>query len=163
MTTQYPKRPHSHNLEEQSERCFIDSLPQNWTANKPPDDYGVDLVVNIFEGELAKGLELLVQLKSSKNASPGATETTPLRVASYNYLWGKLQVVMLVKYVEDINEAYWILMKDIPEPNQKRKTFTVHIPKENTLSIIRWNEIQYYVRKVTQGKLAAWRSRRAGD
>jgi hypothetical protein len=129
-------------------------LPRNWALDRPRNDYGVDLRVDIFEGDQATGLELLVQLKSSQSASEKETENISLRLATYNHLWDKLQVVMLVKYVEAVNEAYWLLMKDIPQPNQGRKTFTVHIPKENTLSTINWNEIKEYVRRVTDDKLA---------
>lgn len=75
------------------------ALPNNWVVEKPPNDYGVDLRVDIFEGELATGLELLVQLKSSQRASEGDSESISLRLATYNYLWDKLQVVMLVKFV----------------------------------------------------------------
>ena len=154
MKNQYPKRPNSHNLESLSERYFGNALPQNWVMHKPPNDYGVDLIVDIFEGELATGLELLVQLKSSQKASEGDSESITLPLSTYNYLWGKLQVVMLVKFVADANEAYWLLMKDIPAPNQERKTFTVQIPKLKSLSTILWREVQDYVRHVTDEKLA---------
>lgn len=159
MTPRYPIRPNSHNLEALSERFFEQSLPRNWTSDKPSNDYGVDLRVDIFEDDQATGLEFLVQLKSSQNASEMETETITLRIETYNHLWDRLQVVMLVKYIEAINEAYWLLMKDIPEPNQEQRTFTVHIPKENTLSTIDWNEIQEYVRQVTSDKLAAQRAK----
>jgi len=101
-------------------------------------------------------LEFLVQLKSSQRASAKDSEAIVLRVETYNYLWDKLQVVMLVKYCEAENEAYWILLKDVPAPNQARKTFTIHIPKTNSLRTIDWNEIKNYVRDVTMGKLE-WR------
>ncbi|MCI0489836.1 MAG: DUF4365 domain-containing protein [Blastocatellia bacterium] len=99
VTLQYPIRPQSHILETQSERYFANSLPRNWICDKPPNDYGVDLRVDIFEGSRATGLELLVQLKSSRNASEGISEKVRLKVPTYNYLWDKLQVVILVKYV----------------------------------------------------------------
>jgi hypothetical protein len=159
MARKYPTRPNSHNLETLSERFFVQSLPLNWASDKPSNDYGVDLRVDIFEDDQATGLELLVQLKSSQNASENETETISLSLKTYNHLWDKLQVVMLVKYIEAINEAYWLLMKDIPQPNQEHKTFTVHFPKENTLSTIDWNEIQEYVRQVTDDKLAAQRAK----
>lgn len=151
-------RPNSHNLEELSKRFFESSLPRNWAPNKPPNDYGIDLRVDIFEDYLATGLELLVQLKSSQKMSEGETENISLSIKTYNYLRDKLQVVMLAKYIEEENEAYWLLLKDIPEPKQEHQTFTVNIPKANTLSTINWNEIKEYVRRVTDTKLAAWRA-----
>jgi hypothetical protein len=146
-------------LETLSERYFADSLPSDWTCEKPSNDYGIDLRVDIFEDGFARGLELLVQLKSSDTASNGPTEKIRLNVSTYNYLWDKLQVVMLVKYVQEVNEAYWLLLREVPEPNQEQDTFTIHIPKQNTLSTINWDNIQELVRQVTYGKLQSWRTR----
>jgi hypothetical protein len=132
-------------------------LPENWTAEKPGSDYGVDLRVDIFEGEYATGLELLIQLKASDTSTDGENESIRLRTTTYNHLWDKLQVVMLVKYIADENEAYWLLLSKVPEPNQGQDTFTVSIPKQNKLSNIDWEDIKQYIREVTDEKLAARR------
>jgi Domain of unknown function (DUF4365) len=157
MEKRYPQRANTHQLEELSERFLINSLPRNWRSDKPGGDYGVDQRVDIFEGEYATGLELLVQLKSSKTSQKSEFETVQLRTTTYNYLWDKLQVVMLVKYIEEDNEAYWLLLKDVPEPDQGQQTFTIKIPRTNRLSSIDWRNIQDYVGKVTNEKLASRR------
>ena len=117
----------------------------------------------MFEDGHATGLELLVQLKASEGSTEGESETVRLRVATYNLLWNKLQVAMLVKFNEIENEAYWVLLKDIPPPSQEHQTFTVHIPKANRLSTISWPDIQEYVRRVTNRKLAAMRAQEIGE
>jgi Domain of unknown function (DUF4365) len=157
MTDQrrFPLRVKSHRLEEISERYFQQMLPKNWTLERRLNDYGVDLAVEIFEGEEAKGLELLIQLKASAEPSGNKTESVTLKTATYNFLWDKLQVVMLVKYIHSENEAYWLFLRDIPTPTQRCKTFTVHIPKENRLSAAPWEQIQAHVRRITNCKLAA--------
>jgi len=157
MDRRFPQRVKTHQLEELSERFFINSLPSNWRSDKPGGDYGVDRRVDIFNGSDATGLELLVQLKSSQTSQKQEYETIQLCTATYNYLRDKLQVVMLVKYVEEENEAYWLFLKDVLEPNQRQNTFTVRIPKTNRLSSIDWNYIQGYVTEVTTEKLAAGR------
>ena len=157
MNRKFPRRVRGHNLEELSERFVIQNLPTNWTSEKPEADYGVDLRVDIFEGEQATGLELLIQLKASENSVNGENEIASLRTATYNHLWDKLQVVMLIKYVEEENEAYWLLLSEVPEPDQKQETFTIHFPKTNKISGIDWNKIQQYVRNVTDEKLVARR------
>jgi hypothetical protein len=157
MDRAFPIRAESHQLEELSERYFRDSLPKHWAAEKPPNDYGVDLRVDLFEGNQATGLELLVQLKASAKPTGDDTETVRLKTATYNLLCNKLQVTMLVKYVEGEGEAYWLLFRDIPAPSQDQDTFTVHIPKANCLSVIKWLDVQAYVRSVTDTKLAAMR------
>jgi len=111
----------------------------------------------MFEGNQATGLELLVQLKSSAEPTAVDTETVRLKTTTYNLLWEKLQVAMLVKYVASEKEAYWLLFRDIPTPSQDQETFTIHIPKENRISTIQWQDIQAYVRSVTDTKLASMR------
>lgn len=157
MGKRYPQRTNTHQLEELSERFFVNSLPRNWRPDRPDGDYGVDLRVDIFEGNNATGLELLVQLKASQESQESEYETVQLKISTYNYLRDKLQVVMLVKYVVEDNEAYWILLKDVPELNQEQESFTVRIPKENLLSFIDWSCIQGYIRQVTDEKLIARR------
>jgi len=100
----------------------------------------------------------LVQLKSSAQPSGGRTEDVSLKVSTYNLIWNKLQVGMLVKYVESESEGYWILFRDIPTPDQELHTFTVRIPRENRLSTIHWPDVQARVREVTDRKLAAQRA-----
>ena len=157
MDRAFPIRSDSHQIEELSERFFRDSLPRNWTAEKPGNDYGVDLRVDMFERNQATGLELLVQLKASAEPTTSDSETVRLKTTTYNLLWEKLQVAMLVKYVESEKEAYWLLFRDIPTPSQDQETFTIHIPKANRISTIQWLDIQTYVRAVTDTKLAAMR------
>ena len=155
----FPVRPENHQLEELSVRFFQNSMPSNWTAEKPIPDYGIDLRVDLFEGDLATGLELLVQMKSSGEPAEGDTESVRLNVSTYNLLRDKLQVVMLVKFIKAEKEAYWLLLKDAPPPLKNQDTFVVHIPKNNRLSVAPWSEIQDYVRGVTDAKLAAQRAR----
>lgn len=157
MDRSFPIRSESHQLEEASERFFRDCLPRNWTAEKPGNDYGIDLRVDMFEGNQATGLELLVQLKASAESTAADSESVRIRTTTYNLLWEKLEVAMLVKYVESEKEAYWLLFRDIPTPSQDQETFTIHLPKANRISTIQWPDIQAYVRSVTDKKLAAMR------
>jgi hypothetical protein len=150
-----PQRPGAHVLETLSTRFFVNRLPASWTTTTPANDYGVDLIVGIFDGHNATNYELQVQLKASQHRSAGGNELVKLRIATYNHLRNLLHVVMLVKYIADENEAYWILLVDVPEPFQAQETFTVRIPRTNTLSTINWNEIEVYIREVVDNKLAA--------
>ncbi len=60
MNKKYPKRPNSLYIAETSKRYFISSLPEDWVAETPENDYGIDLRVDIFKNNQATGLELLV-------------------------------------------------------------------------------------------------------
>jgi len=153
----YPQRPRSHELEDASVRYFEQSLPPAWTTEHSQHDYGIDLHVSIFEESKATNLEFIVQLKSSEKPSQEDEEHFPLRVATYNYLWDLLQVVLLVKYVASEKEAYWLLLRDVPAPTQDHDSFTVHIPRANRLSQISWDTIRVIVSDVTGRKLMAQR------
>ena len=157
MARTFPRRNDSHQKEEASQRYFQAALPRGWVCEKPGHDYGVDLRVDIFEDEDATGLELLVQLKATDKPTEGDNENVTLKTSTFHYLQDKLQVVMVVKFVEASQEAYWILLKDVPPPNDDHKSFTISIPKANRLSSINWKKIQDHVRKVTDTKLAATR------
>lgn len=155
----YPNRHLSHTLEDKSINFFKNYLPSEWNTTSPGRDYGKDISVEITENHAYKGLEFIVQLKSS--AQPNAQlnfEKQQFRVSTYNYLWDNLRVALIVKYVESEDEAYWILLKDVVPPNQENKTFTVYIPKTNTLSTLDWSLVTDYVREVTDIKLAAARA-----
>ena len=79
----YPNRSESHVLEADSERFFINCLPNNWTSEKLLNDYGIDQRVEIFNGDSAEGLELLIQLKASENEN-NDNEFDKFRLKSVN-------------------------------------------------------------------------------
>ena len=158
----YPQRHSSHSVEEKSISFFRQYVPNEWNINTIDRDYGQDLNIEISENGMFQGLDLVVQLKSSARSNitrDHIFERQRMKVASYNYLWSNLRVSLIVKYIEEENEAYWILMKDVNAPAQSNKTFTLRIPRLNRLSKIDWNEIVKYVKQVTNRKLNT-RSRR---
>lgn len=158
MAKSYPQRHANHSLEERSIIFFRNSLPRDWNVNTVDRDYGQDLNIEIAEEGVYRGLEFIVQMKSSNQPDTHEeNENQTFRISTYNYLWDNLRVVMIVKFVESENEAYWLLLKDVPEPNQENETFTIKLPRLNTLSSIDWNEITNYVRNITNRKLRAVR------
>lgn len=151
-----PQRPEAHRLERDSVIFFESSIPRNWDTSTPASDYGVDLVVNIFDDDNASGREFLVQLKASvvSNATAdGDFERIKISVATYNMLIGKLQVVMLVRYVAEEGCAYWQLLSQIEPPEQDNDTMTIRIPRSNVLSQINWRQIRSYVEHIQLQKL----------
>lgn len=155
----YPQRHPNMTLEAKSENYFRSELPQSWAVHKPSPDYGQDLSIEIEEHGQFRGRELIVQLKASHEPSENNEfEIVVLPVASYNYLRDNLRVVLLVKYVESENEAYWLLLKDISPPDgfQNQETFSVYLPRKNRISTINWvNDVVAHVRYITDKKLKA--------
>ena len=105
---------------------------------------------------MATSRELLIQLKSSIESNQtvdGQFERINLSVATYNYLWDQLQVVLIVKYVSSEQNAYWQLLSQIPEPDQSNETMTVKIPRSQTLNPESWGIIRRYIEDVHNRKL----------
>jgi len=163
MSTFYPGRPESHQLEDESERFFRQHLPRAWICERPSPDYGVDLRVGIVEQNVVTPRSFLVQLKASESAVEGETVPTTLRLTTFNLLWDHLEVALIVRYVAKEKEAYWILLKDVPEPKQEQETFTVHVPRANKVSDHPWEHIAAYVVDIHQRKLDAARRRERSD
>lgn len=149
-----PIRDRNSILERNSRIFFENNIPENWTLSMPNDDYGVDLIINVFE-DRHPAYDFEVQLKASEVKIKGKFEKAILKVSTYNYLLSRLHVVMLVKYNEEEKEAYWILMSSIPAPNQNQKTFTVNIPKSNKLSEMDWESVKSYIKEIVDYKLSA--------
>ncbi|MCZ7611803.1 MAG: DUF4365 domain-containing protein [Ignavibacterium sp.] len=158
---QYPERHSNHTLEQKSETFFMQHLPQDWIATTPKKDYGQDLNLEICEEGQYRSLDLIVQLKSSATSNIlNNRERHQLKVSTYNYLWDNLRVVLIVKYIEDENEAYWTLLKDVEPPaNPEQENFMIYFPRQNKLSEINWSDIINYVRQVTDKKLASTRAK----
>lgn len=149
-----PIRDRNIILERNSRLFFENNIPENWTHTKPEDDYGVDLIVNIFEGS-HPAYDFEVQLKASEKSTEGDFDNATLKISTYNYLVGRLHVIMLIKYNEEEKEAYWTLLSNVLKPNQDNTTFRVKIPKTNTLSNIDWNSVHSYIKEIIDYKLCA--------
>jgi len=153
----FPRRHDTHVLEQKSETFLRNKLPQDWVINRLQNDYGVDFLIGITENGELRGLELIIQLKASgRSSGHGNTESIKLKISTYRYLRNLLSVVMVVKYVESENEAYWQFLREISPPtNHGQRSFTVHIPKVQKLSTIHWEETAALVKRITDLKLGA--------
>ncbi|SHI01824.1 protein of unknown function [Chryseolinea serpens] len=152
----FPIRPRSHALEDKSENFFKSIVPPEWIVRRLDRDYGRDIQVEITQGNEARGEEFTVQLKASDaSTGSGDNERQVFKVTTYNYLKRILPVVMIVKYVDSEHEAYWIWLRDIPEPSLDQETFTIHIPRTNQYSRIDWGKVVSHVDAVTGAKLDA--------
>ena len=158
MDEKLPVRAESHELEEVSRRFLEQCLPPAWTTTKPKDDYGIDYYVGIaIDGKMTEK-EIIVQLKASKQ-SEGHTdhETITLKTSTYNYLMEHPLVVILVKFVEEDKEAYWVYLRDTKPPaNPEQGTITINVPKSNLLTKLDWvNDVVPRVAKIQEIKIRA--------
>lgn len=102
------------------------------------------------------GQEFLVQVKASAVALPGDTVELKMKVSTLNLLRDKLQVALLVKYIEAEGEAYWLLLKDFQmQPACDQEEVTIRIPRSNRISDGPWTQIADHVERVHFKKLQA--------
>src|SRR5688572_66301 len=100
-----PSRPESHRGETASRKAFENSSPENWLVRRIEDDYGVDLEVEIFDGDAATGLTFKVQLKSKK-VKPGKGVSKSVEVSSLNYWLSQDVPVLVVLYDKSNRKLY---------------------------------------------------------
>jgi tetratricopeptide (TPR) repeat protein len=89
-----PSRPASHRGETASRNAFTAACPAAWVVRRIEDEYGIDLEVEIFDGDRATGLTFKVQLKS-KDIARGRAVSKSVKVSSLNY-WLNHDVPVLV-------------------------------------------------------------------
>jgi hypothetical protein len=156
MATELPQRPSEHQLEDESFAFFLQHLPRGWTCDRPQHDYGVDLRVGLAEDGRVNGQQLVVQLKATATAPPGGSVALVLSVPTLNYLRAMLEVALVVKYVADESEAYWLLLKDFTiQLGQGQKTVTIRLPRANRITDNPWPRIAAHVQAVHYRKLQA--------
>ena len=83
----------SHILEQKSETYLRANIPQDWTVNRPQNDYGVDFQLGIAENGELRGLELIIQLKASSMSNDHEDrEQIRLKTSTYNYKYHRFTI-----------------------------------------------------------------------
>jgi tetratricopeptide (TPR) repeat protein len=100
-----PSRPSSHRGETASRNAFASACPKNWVVRRIEDEYGIDLEVEMFEGDRATGLTFKVQLKS-KDLKPGRAISKSIEVSSLNYWLSHDVPVLVVLYDKRTGAMY---------------------------------------------------------
>lgn len=146
----FPERHEHSTLEAISETFFRNHLPPSWIIDKPVD-FGIDLnVTPVINGNVL-GLNFSVQLKA-QNDTKGKLETR-LKKTTLNYLFNRLEPIMIVLYDKKTNRAYWKwLIQDDFDLTKNVLTYSVRFSIEQTLSIIDWQTVCDYVQRIFKVK-----------
>lgn len=154
MPVNKPIRPRSHIIEDVSRLFFRHCAPLEWIIRDVFYDYGLDLNVEIVEDYRVTGLNFSIQLKAIERANDSKTVPIRLKKSTLEYMIMRLEPVMLVAYVSEDREAYWLWLKDACiDLNATQKTFQISIPRENRLSQTNWTSIAEHVRNIFGKKL----------
>ena len=94
-----PRRPRSHQLEEESRTNFRQSIPSSWVIQNADPDYGIDEQIEVFDKDgFASGLLFLVQLKGTDSQDAKQALSVPLPVETLKYYRRLDLPVMIVSY-----------------------------------------------------------------
>jgi hypothetical protein len=139
-----PRRTREHIIASQShnyvEKFFID---KGHTVDRPTD-YGVDVLVNTFDGEgYAESGDIRLQLKASdtfKYSSDGSYISFTIEVRHYRHWMKEPMPVFLILYDAKKIKAFWLYIQEYfgsgagKKPNKKAKkakSITVRVPVMN--------------------------------
>ena len=107
-----------------------------------PPDYGIDAEIEIVRDSEPSGRLIKVQLKAKCRSESQQKPTVRCQTKHLQY-WMQIDLpVILVLYLEDYNEAYWIWVQDfivnhldkIDPYWMTKKTKIITFPKENAIS-----------------------------
>ncbi len=136
------RRTQTHITDTLAVRNVISTLPSNWIVrNLEERDYGIDLKIELFNGETPTGGLALIQIKGTKSefTDSDIKLSFPTRTLEYAKLFpepffifytsitsNKTYFVWVQKYIEDqleVDKSTWI----------NQETNTIYFPNENIL------------------------------
>lgn len=125
-------------------------LPLDWLVDKP-NDYGLDLIVTPVLSENVVGLNFSVQLKAKNNVNK--KWEIRLKKTTLNYMFNRLEPVMLVLYDKTSNSAKWkwLLQKDF-DLTSNVSTCLIRFNEQQTLSDSIWLDVCDFVQRVFKVK-----------
>ncbi|MCP4157291.1 MAG: DUF4365 domain-containing protein [bacterium] len=145
------ERPGSHITGDSAEALFTSALPAEWVVRPQPKDYGIDVEVEVFDGQKSTGIIFKVQLKGTEKIEYNKTGQHirfSIGVTHLEYYLEQLKIpVFLVLCDVTEKSLYWLEMqsndglieayenvkKKNKEKGQNQKTITLHIPAANRL------------------------------
>jgi len=144
-----PIRHKNHILETESNKFFENCLSNEWYAEKPSYDYGIDYNVSIVINNQVTGLNFSVQIKSTEKEESQQYVPISLKKSTLGLFQARLEPVLLIAYVQEDKEAYWYWYNDLSfDLSSKQETHRVNVPKANMLRVIDWNEVIQYVQNI---------------
>jgi len=124
------KRAKEHVLETESRRALESFLPPEWIFRVKPLDYGIDIEIEIVEGEEVTNKVLWVQLKGTEDMKRGKV-SYQMRTDHLKYYEGCPLPVFILYWIKSENTFYYvfaqkyideILSKQNPQWRRQRTT-----------------------------------------
>ncbi|WP_417564087.1 DUF4365 domain-containing protein [Microbacterium sp.] len=125
-----PTRARTHELEDESYTKFRAARPSAWPVHKfdGSDDYGRDLLVEIFKNSQPTGNEFSVQLKARERLD-GAPKVK-LKMTTLNHWEDQPSPTLIVLWDAAADQLYYEWAHRLPwsDPTGEKKTRTIPVP-----------------------------------
>ncbi len=118
-----PQRPAAHVLEERSRRAVRAALPPEWTIQDVGQDYGCDLLVEVWVDGYPTGYEFGIQIKAAKTLKRSGeylVVTVPWK--TIRYLMQRPMPAMIVAYEGDSERIYYRWLSEYLAATEYGKT-----------------------------------------
>ena len=129
-----PKRPHQHQLEDESRTAFRTKLPPEWVFEPITYDYGIDGRVEIFDKNgLTTGLMFFVQLKATAKPKLNLALAVSLKLDTCKYYRSLSLPVLIVRYHAPTRKLYvrWFHTFDPYYSRKAKKNITFRLTLED--------------------------------
>jgi tetratricopeptide (TPR) repeat protein len=140
-----PKRPRSHQLEEESIYNLGIVLPKNWLMSRSDKDYGIDGQIEIFnENNESTGLIFFFQLKATDSHLIKTIQNYRIKTNTILYYLDLPIPVLLLRYSSCLKQFYykWAHSIDFYYQNPSSKTINIEFKKwsqeQTPLKIIKY-------------------------
>jgi tetratricopeptide (TPR) repeat protein len=146
---EFPNRPRNHEIENLSEIFLKNCLPVSWIVNTYQIDYGTDYNCEITTNNKVIGNNFSIQLKGKEKESNSDSIKIKLKRTTINRWLNKLEPIMVVAYIADEKEAFWIWFENnTVDLTLRNETHTISIPRVNRLSNNNWENISKHVSEI---------------
>ena len=127
------KRPAAHRTGEKALQAIRAALPEEWVLREKGGDYGVDLEVELFDGDNSTGNIFYIQSKGSTTKKSSVN----IKLSTVHYL-KSFQIPSYIFYV-DVND-YIVYVKsvnllDISDKQAKQKTMKITFSESDILNV----------------------------
>src|SRR5690606_11221016 len=112
-------------------------------------DYGTDYNCEISTNNEVTGNNFSIQLKGKENETNSKSIKVKLKKTTINRWLNRLEPTMLVAYVIDEKEAFWMWFEDnTVDLTLENKIYSISIPRTNKLSELNWVNVSKYIDKI---------------
>ena len=127
------QRPRQHIIETESKKHLTSIIPNHWVLRELAPDYGLDFMVEIFNGENSTGSIFYLQLKGSDQKIENNVTSYQLKREHIEYYNSIPSPVLFVIYSTRTNQFWGLwtnLLKDVLiEDDTEQKTFKLNLDK----------------------------------